>query len=376
MVSDKISSASVEELKRGFIETGDAYECLCCGYVVEKGLVYPEGDLFYEAFRFIRVHLEREHGSMFHYLISLDKSVTGLSDVQRSLLALFHEGKSDAEIQKRLGIGSTSTIRNHRFNLREKERQARMFLAVMELLQSEERTSSPAAAAPRRAYTPAAAGAGEEEKVLRRYFAHGIEGPLKSFPVKDKLKRMVLAVLAGRFEYGRRYSEMEVNDILEEAYAEDYVLLRRGLVDYGYMDREADGSEYWLLAPVQEGERGMSRREELKQLAKEIKTVAGVFQVKNTRNGKVWIDSSRNFKNMNGIKFQLEMGGHRNKALQQEWNEFGGDAFSFDVLEVLEKKETGYFDEKDELKKLKDKWLKELEPYGERGYNDPREADS
>ncbi|ABO50362.1 hypothetical protein Dred_1837 [Desulforamulus reducens MI-1] len=33
-----------------------------------------------------------------------------------------------------MGIGSTSTIRNHRFVLKDKERQAKLILAIMELL--------------------------------------------------------------------------------------------------------------------------------------------------------------------------------------------------------------------------------------------------
>ena len=46
----------------------------------------------------------------------------------------FYQGKSDKDIQKELEIGSSSTIRNHRFVFREKERQAKVFLALMELL--------------------------------------------------------------------------------------------------------------------------------------------------------------------------------------------------------------------------------------------------
>ncbi|MNH44279.1 hypothetical protein D3C79_1063980 [compost metagenome] len=72
---------------------------------------------------------------------------------------------------------------------------------------------------------------------------------------------------------------------------------------------------------------------------------------------------------MNGKQFQLEMGGHMNKALQQEWNEYGKDAFEFEVLELLKKKEGEFVDSKDALQKLKDKWIEELQPFGERGYN-------
>lgn len=63
------------------------------------------------------------------------------------------------------------------------------------------------------------------------------------------------------------------------------------------------------------------------------------------------------------------MGKHMNNALQLELNEFGSSAFEIEVLEVLKVKETGYFDEDDALRKLEDKWLEQLQPYDDRGYN-------
>ncbi|MGM0710898.1 GIY-YIG nuclease family protein [Brevibacillus parabrevis] len=113
----------------------------------------------------------------------------------------------------------------------------------------------------------------------------------------------------------------------------------------------------------------MNRKDELKQTFKEAKTEAGVYQIKNTLNQKAWICSTRNLKTMNGKLFTLKLGSHMNKQLQSEWDEYGEEAFVAEVLEVLKKKEDGYFDEKDELEKLEQKWLDKLQPYGERGYH-------
>lgn len=113
----------------------------------------------------------------------------------------------------------------------------------------------------------------------------------------------------------------------------------------------------------------MERKKELKQLYKETAIEAGVYQIKNCVNEKLFVASTRNLKTLHGKKFELEMGSNTNKELQEEWIQFGKDAFVFDVLEVLKKKETGYFDEKNELKKLEEKWLTKLQPFGERGYN-------
>ncbi|MEK4028106.1 GIY-YIG nuclease family protein [Pseudobacillus sp. FSL P4-0506] len=113
----------------------------------------------------------------------------------------------------------------------------------------------------------------------------------------------------------------------------------------------------------------MDQKKILKQQYKETKIEAGIYQIKNKKNGKVFIGSTRNLKTLNGKRFELEVGTNTNKHLQSEWKEFGKDTFEFEVLEVLKKKETGYFDEKKELERLEDKWLAKLEPYGERGYN-------
>lgn len=111
----------------------------------------------------------------------------------------------------------------------------------------------------------------------------------------------------------------------------------------------------------------MNRKEELKQVYKESKTQAGVYQIKNTENQKFWISSTRNLKTINGKLFSLRMGSHINKQFQREWNEYGEEVFVTEVLEVLKQKEDGYFDEKDALEKLEQKWLGQLQPYGERG---------
>lgn len=63
------------------------------------------------------------------------------------------------------------------------------------------------------------------------------------------------------------------------------------------------------------------------------------------------------------------MGTPTNKLLQNEWEEFGAEVFVFEILEILKTPEEGYFDAKDALKKLREKWLDKLQPYGESGYN-------
>lgn len=387
-IESLLQVASLEEIKRGYRQQGEVFVCVCCGYQTESGIVYPEDGVLYESERYMRVHIEKVHGSVFEYLLGLDKSVNGLSDVQRGLLGQFYEGKKDAEVQAALGIGSASTIRNHRFTLREKERQAKIFLALMELLRSKD-TRKPAELAQPVTRKMSMIDASlfdiseqDREKVLLKYFPEGTDGPLASFRMQQKHKYIVLCEIARRFEPGRTYTEKQVNELLGRVYP-DYAEIRRYLVDYALLDRKQDGSEYWLrdlgesaqnnvkaAQGAAKGEKkGMNRRKELQEQAKEVKIEAGIYCIRNERNGKVFVDSTPNLKTINGQKFMLQMGTHLNRQLQAEWKEYGEQAFTIEVLEVLKKEDNPYFDTKDALAKLLKRWMEQLEPYGDKGYH-------
>ncbi len=248
-ISEMFWNASLEELKRGYIQLDNNYICLLCGEVIESGIVYPHEDFLYEAERFMRIHIESEHQSVFDYLIQLDKKLTGLTDHQNRLLRLFYQGKSDAEVQKELGIGSASTIRNHRFVLKEKERQAKMFLTLMELLKAKDEYAP--------AFVPVHKTARmvddrynvtneEKEEILKKYFPEGIKSPLIKFPPKEKQRLVVLREITQLLNNDQIYTEKAINQILENVY-HDYVLIRRYLIEYGLLDRKLDGSQYWLV---------------------------------------------------------------------------------------------------------------------------------
>ncbi|WP_221413935.1 DUF2087 domain-containing protein [Peribacillus simplex] len=241
-------SASQDELKQGYIEGENQYVCLLCGNEIEKWVVYPKDGVLYEAKRYMRIHIEHAHRSVFEYLIDLDKKLTGLTDHQNRLLRLFYQGKNDAEVQEEMGIGSPSTIRNHRFVLKEKERQAKLFLALMELLKDKDEHAP--------AFIPLHQKARmvddrynvtEDERVtvLKKYFPKGSQDALKSFPPKEKQRLIILQEIMNRFENERKYEEKEINQILGAVY-HDHVLLRRYLIEYGFLDRKPDGSQYWL----------------------------------------------------------------------------------------------------------------------------------
>jgi hypothetical protein len=72
------------------------------------------------------------------------------------------------------------------------------------------------------------------------------DGSIRQFPAQQKKFEVILRYVARDFKPGRRYSEAQVNEILSR-FTEDVASLRRGLVEYKLMDREAGGKAYWLL---------------------------------------------------------------------------------------------------------------------------------
>jgi hypothetical protein len=75
---------------------------------------------------------------------------------------------------------------------------------------------------------------GSPEAAVLRRFLH--RGRLLAVPAAAGKRRVVLDHLAGLFEPGRRYPEPEVNELLGR-YHPDYAMLRRYLVDDGFLDR-------------------------------------------------------------------------------------------------------------------------------------------
>ncbi len=249
-VSELFWQASAAEVKQGYRydEAAGVYICLICGRTFEDGQVYRHGELLYEARKYAAVHIAESHRSVFDFLLSLDKKLTGLTEHQKAVLELFHAGKSDAEVAKELGTGSVSTVRNHRFALRERQKQAKVFLAIMELLAERTPKKTSFIDLPlntRNVDERFAITAEENEMILAAYLPNGSDGPLKIFPGKEKKRLAILRHIVKYFDPAATYTEKEVNAVLKRFY-DDYALLRRYLVDYGFLDRTVDGSKYWI----------------------------------------------------------------------------------------------------------------------------------
>jgi len=107
----------------------------------------------------------------------------------------------------------------------------------------------------------------------------------------------------------------------------------------------------------------MTNRKELKEHYKKLKPDMGVFKIESRTSGNCFLFLAPDLKSlMNRSLFQLNMGSHPNRRLQNEWQEQGGNAFSIEVLERLEydRSETK-IDYSEELEILRLIWSEKLQ---------------
>ncbi len=71
-----------------------------------------------------------------------------------------------------------------------------------------------------------------------RTLKHFLEGDrIKAIPAKVSRRRILAHWLSQRFDFGRAYSESEVNEVLRRHH-EDFATFRREMIDYGDMKRK------------------------------------------------------------------------------------------------------------------------------------------
>ncbi|MGB8454606.1 MAG: DUF2087 domain-containing protein [Anaerocolumna sp.] len=244
-----IWNSSLKEIVMGYKENKNSFICTFCGKEFEKGDIFTMNDKLYDAYGATKGHLKIEHGLTVDYLLNQEASLIGISEVQQQILKLLSEGKDDKTIAHIVGIAQ-STVRNHRFKLREKEKQAKLFLALMQSLEEKTKCS----------ISQAETGVIEEvhqsatmiderynitiedrDKTIKAYMDEN--GALNQFPAKEKKKIILLREIIRNFKHNQEYHEDEVNKILERMYG-DYATIRRALIEYGFLDRSDDGNVY------------------------------------------------------------------------------------------------------------------------------------
>jgi biotin operon repressor len=232
------------------------------------------------------------------------------------------------------------------------------------------------------------------KKVIDSCFSNG---KLLRIPSQHKKRLIILEEIIKIFEKEKTYPEKEVDLMLEEI-NDDYCSLRRHFIDEEMMLRErgsyrvspryrnnsgTDTPEFLgksakknLEKTKATPERKMDtakKKEIIKNYKETDRPTMGVYQLKNLKNGKIFVGSGKNLeakKNLHMVALK-EWGLHEIKELQEAWNELGDNGVAFEVLDKLEPKKdapANYNYAKD-IAFLEELWLEKLLPYGDRGYN-------
>lgn len=179
-----IRNETIEDFKRGYLWDNKKGEFIC---LICRKNIGINTDI-------INDH-RLTHGSPVERLLMLDKKHTGLTEIKKELLDMLSSKCSDKEIASNLAC-TDSTVRNIRFSLRERARQARAFLAIMELVDE---------------------GA-----------SNSVNHKIRYFPIKEEKRKVLLPRFANLFEPNRLYTKNEVKAIINKVYDND-ALIRRYL---------------------------------------------------------------------------------------------------------------------------------------------------
>jgi len=104
-------------------------------------------------------------------------------------------------------------------------------------------------------------------------------------------------------------------------------------------------------------------------MADAILAQCGIYQIRNTVNGKVYVGSAVCFPRRKAQHYSLlRKGMHHSQKLQSAWLKYGEESFSFEVLEVVEDLSL--------LVAVEQRWIDGADAAGDGGYNARRDAGS
>ncbi|MFC6181554.1 DUF2087 domain-containing protein [Lactiplantibacillus daowaiensis] len=234
-----LAELSLVDLQRGWHVQANELQCNYCAanWVAET----PTSTL--------TQHIETVHGGNLTQLIHLDSRYNTLTSKQQDLLTAFATGIKDQALAKQLQVAA-ATIRHQKFTFREKAKQAKLYLAIYEQVFGElaQPTEEQLIDVPEQPQQPDDRWLITEEeaaKALQHYFDFSTEPlQLKRLPKKQKTIIIVLTRIVDEIPTAEVLTEPALNAILKPIYF-DYVTVRRYLIEYGFLDRQADGTKYW-----------------------------------------------------------------------------------------------------------------------------------
>ncbi len=107
----------------------------------------------------------------------------------------------------------------------------------------------------------------------------------------------------------------------------------------------------------------MDRRKTLVNEYKERKITGGIYRITNSVNGKYFLDWASNLRaKQNGFKFMVSSGTCFHFKLKGDWDSLGGNVFTFETLETIDKKADQTQEQFiDDLRTLEQMWSDKLD---------------
>lgn len=136
---DIITDLNIEELIKGYTKnkTDGSVQCIFCHKEFEAGVIYFSRGRNVDAERAVKEHIYDDHGGPFENLLSLDKEINGLTEIQKTLLRSMYEDEDNRVIGEKMDI-KDSTVRTHKFKLQQLKREAKIFLALFAYIEDQD----------------------------------------------------------------------------------------------------------------------------------------------------------------------------------------------------------------------------------------------
>lgn len=231
----ELTDLTIAELIQGYHQ---ARAIWVCNYCDATTLELPD----------MTVHLQEQHGGPLTALINLDSKYNTLTATQKELLIAFSQQPKDNEVAEQLGV-SASTVRHQKFTFREKNKQAKLYSAQYQAVFASVNKETYLPTPPAAVDTDSRFKITETEyrQTTNRYLSV-VAGQLTLSRLPKGQKKIVslLYKISEEFEFNRHYSQAEIDSQLKKIYP-DYVILKRYLIDYGFLARTTDNHTYWRI---------------------------------------------------------------------------------------------------------------------------------
>lgn len=224
---------TIDELVQGYRQIRKIYSCNYCSATFFKQ-------------EQINNHLAEQHNGALSALLSVPEKYNTLTQNQQQLLTVFKQPIKDSDIAKQLQV-SPSTIRHQKFTFREKAKQAQLYLAQYQAVFGSDQDAELLPIPPTivTADDRFKITNQEYQKLTQRYFDyHDHQLHLIRLPKGQKRIVTLLYRISDEFDFNINYTQPEIDQRLKAIYP-DYDIIKRYLVDYGFLARTTDNRRYW-----------------------------------------------------------------------------------------------------------------------------------